>query len=341
MMINNIIEKIKDELRKNMNFPIYPLMFQGLYEILSLKYLCDNNVLKYNDIMKEHDLSTLKVNDKKLVFSLNINYKKLLHEIEYENLEDMIYEYINSDKEVYNKLSLSDERRLAFLDATIVNASYYDLEGKTTYIFKDECESSIYLIFQFFDKVLNLKNDYKHIDEVNLDDYCEIHFYRMRLKYGTLNLDKKIFEEINYYVSKGLKVILYTNYSRINNYKNGNCTLRYLKNIIFLPNNKSILIYDKKENDEISIINYTVENNLEKLKKIIINNRKVKDILIKIKINDIFNNNCRLGFRLYQLEYENKNKTINEIVDYNTRLIKRLERINEVVEKEINFLINK
>lgn len=343
MMINSLIERIEDELELKINSRILPLysIYQILYEVLYLKYLCDEKVLKYDDIMQMENLSELKMNDDYLSFTSKVNYKKLLHDIQYENFPNMIKEFANGNSDVYDHLLLTDKRKLIVDDYGFFTDLHYDLTGRSTYIIKNSRFTIEHLIFKLFDKVLDLDNDYKKIDEVELSEYDELQYYKMIGRIASSTVTEKMFEEIAEYIHRGLRVILFTNYNCINNYRHGRITLRSLKDVIFLPHDKAILIYEKKDNDDISIINFTEENNLEKLVKIITNDRKIKDTLIKVKFKDIVRNNCRLGFRLYQLEHVEKNKTINEIVDHNTHLIERLERINEVVEKEINFLINK
>ncbi len=338
-MINNLIEKIKDELRKNKVPCMHSIVFHVLYEILSLKHLCDEKKISYDEIMKIDKLASLNLEDENLSFLLDINYKRLLHELQYESLIEIIKEYVSNKNNIFNELIFSNKKRIVLVDRYTANFFYYDLKGNTIYIINDNY-NPLYPIFMLFDKVLKINNEYKKINEIDLSNYEELHYFNMLSKYSSFSLDEDGLENICNYVKLGLRVILHTNYHCINNYKNGRFTLKYLKNIIFLPLDKSILIYEKKDNDDISIINFNDED-LEKLKKIIISNRKMKDVLIKVNSKDIRLNNYRLGFRLYQLEYENKNKTINEIVDYNTRLIAKLERINEIVEKEINYLINR
>ena len=334
IMINKLIEKIYNEVKSNNQFPIYNTTYNVLYEVLSLKYLCNKKVLNYDKIMNIDNLESINLNDENLKFKSKVNYKKLLHEIQYENLEEIIKEYITYQNNLCNILSDSN-KKLIYLNIYLFDGFYYDLSGNSTYIYKYSHDNTKYLLFKLFDNILKINNEYKKINEIELSKYDELHYVGLIMK------DDEIFNKIYNYIENDLKVICYTKYHCISNYRKGRFSLRYLNNVIFLPNNKSILIYAKKNNNEISIINYNDNINFEKLKKIIINNRKTKDILIKVSLTDIRKNNYRLGFRLYQLEYENKNKTINEIVDENTRLIERLERINEVVENEINFLINK
>ncbi len=339
-MINKLISEIVNsyEHRLLIDIPV----FNALYSILCVKYLCDSKILNYDDIMQMDDLCSLEVYDENLKFNEKINYKKLIHGIQYEDLKEMIIEYANKNLEEYDHVSVSNKRKIVYIRSGHFDEYYYDLKGNTTYLIKGEhlAITRFFLLFKLFDKVLDLANDYKKLEEIDFSQYEEIHYYGMLGRIG-IRLSEKAYEEINNFVKNGLRVVLYTFYVRINNYKNGRVTLDNLSKIIFLPKNKAIMIFEKKENDEISLINQIEDNNLEKLKKIIVLNRKIKDVLIKIKKQDIVNNNYRLGFRLYQLEHIERNKTINEIVDNNTMLIERLEMINEVVEKEINFLINK
>lgn len=338
MMINSLIERIEDELERESRILPLVTIYQITYEVLYLKYLCDEKILKFDEIMQMDDLSELKMNDEYLTFTSEIDYKKLLHDIIYENLSEMIKEFV-SNKDVYDHINLSNKRQLIYNDYGYMTDLYYDLNGNSTFIVKNNRDDSKYILFKLFDKVLKLNNDYKTIDEINIEEYGDLHYYGMWGKLGPGI--ERTYEEIFNYVKKGLRVIFYTNYHRINNYRNGRITLRSLKDVVFLPNDKAIMIYQKKDNEDISIINYNEENDLEKLKKIIIDDKEIKNVLIKIKMKDVIKNKYRLGFRLYQLEYVEKNKTINEIVDHNTHLINRLESINEVVEKEVNFLINK
>ena len=339
-MISKLISEIVNSFEHKILIDIP--VFNALYSILCVKYLCDSEILNYDDVMKMDDLSSLEVYDENLKFNEKINYKKLIHDIQYEDLKEMIIEYANSNLEIYDHVSVSNKRKIVYIRSGYFVDYYYDLEGNTTYLIRGDhlAITHFFILFKLFDKVLNLSNDYKRIDEINYSDYEEMHYYGMLGRIG-IRLNERAFEEINNFVKNGLRVVLYTFYVRINNYKNGKDTLDNLSKVIFLPKNKAVMIFEKKENDEISLINHIEDNNIEKLKKIIVSNRKIKDVLIKIKGDDIVDNNYRLGFRLYQLEHIERNKTINEIVDNNTELIRKLERINEVVEKEINFLINK
>lgn len=339
-MINELISKIRIEFHNNKKLPIIDSVYQVLYDVLVLKYLCDNKKLSYDEIMNIDDVSKLNISFDGVNLSSLINYKKLLHEIQYENLENMIIEFINLKSQKYSNISITSNKKIIYFESYSYNDFFYDLDGKSTYIL-NENRNYIFYLFQLFDRILQINNEYKKLIDINFDNYEELHFYCTRPSFNSSLLDNRVFDKIVDYVNHNLRVFLYTNYNRVNNYKNGTITLKYLKNIIFRPLDITVLIYEKKDNDEISIINYDSYDDLDKLKNIIRNNRLKKNVLIKVSSKDIYKNNYRLGFRLYQLEYDNKNRTINEIVDYNSHLITRLERINEVVEKEINMLINK
>ena len=69
--------------------------------------------------------------------------------------------------------------------------------------------------------------------------------------------------------------------------------------------------------------------------------RCLRILLVKIRYQDLVDNNMRIGFKLYQIERPDKIRDINKIVDENTRYLKRLNSINEIVEQEINILLNK
>ena len=260
-MINNLLEKIYNELKNNHQVLISDATYMVLYEILSLKYLSDQKKLSFDDIMNLDDLSTLNLDDEHLSFKQKVNYKKLLHEIQYENLEEIIKEYVNYQNLMIDLISNSN-KRLVYLEPYWFDGFYYDLSGNSTYIYKYNHDNVRYLMFKLFDTVLNLNNQYKKINEIDLSEYDEFHYIETRKSF----VNEKIYDEFINYINNGVKVIYYTNYRCVNNYRKGRMTLRYLKDIIFLPNNQAILKYEKKDNLEISLINYN-ENDFEKLKK--------------------------------------------------------------------------
>ena len=115
----------------------------------------------------------------------------------------------------------------------------------------------------------------------------------------------------------------------------------FIKTIV-LDNSKAYIAFKKPiEDHQVTIINTDKIKDKTKLPSIIKNNRKQKDILIKINTSDIRRNNYRIGFNLYKLEKTNVIKDINNIVDENTRYLDRLNNINVMVQREINKLLNR
>ena len=267
-MLNKLIYKIKDEFKKKEIPFFYDIVFQVLYEVLMVKYLCDQKEITFDDVMHDEKNTLKKLVDHDIFFLLDIDYKSLIHEIQYEDLKNIIEEFVLDKNN--NQLTISNKRKIVYMEIYSLSSFYYDIHGNTAYIVDYSERINIYRLFELFDKVLNLKNKYIENKDINNDEYEELHYYGLKSRYSTFTLDERTCEKITDYVREGLRVILYTNYHRINNYRNASFTLKYLKNVIFLLNDESILIYEKKENDEISIINFDEENNMEKLTKIIL-----------------------------------------------------------------------
>ena len=70
------------------------------------------------------------------------------------------------------------------------------------------------------------------------------------------------------------------------------------------------------------------------------NNIEEDGKLIKVTMEDIAKNNNRIGFKMYEKNDE-KARDITIIADDNSKLIERLQNINNNNEKEINNLIVK
>ena len=157
---------------------------------------------------------------------------------------------------------------------------------------------------------------------------------------------EKIYDDVYQLIRNNKNVVIYTNYSKISNFSNGRIISKYIDKII-IDGVKTVMLFhgysNQDESGEISIINYDHSkiHDLDQLNEIIQNNRKQKDILVKLSYQDLKENNLRIGFHLYQLEKNNEIRDINKIVDLNTEYLNQLNYINEKVEKEINILLNR
>lgn len=196
-----------------------------------------------------------------------------------------------------------------------------------------------YETFKIFDKILNINNNYILLNDLNNYNYDYIYIYDNTLRFSKSS--DNLLETINKFLNISKNIILIARYNKISNFREGRFLTRFIK-LILLDNKKAIIHFKKnKDNDEVTIINIDNIKDKNKILNIIKNNRKQKDILIKITYQDIRNNNYRIGFNLYQLEKTNKVKDINKIVDDNTKYLEKLNKINQIVEIEINKLLNR
>ena len=216
---------------------------------------------------------------------------------------------------------------------------FYDKYGKTTYIYPYD-KDDYFDNYKILDEILGINNKYIKEKDIKIDNYKYLYIFDNTPRYRSDRHDNE-YTIIDKYIDKIDNIILYTNYNKINNVRSCRHLLRYMKTII-IDNNRAIVIFNKEMNDEISIINYNSNKiSKDKLLSIVNNNRKQKDVLVKTSLDEIGNNNYRIGFNLYQLDNNDKVKDINKIVDENTDYLERLNKINQTVETEINKLLNK
>ena len=342
-MINELKEDVIKFLKQNSKIvnPYTTEIF--VFYLIYLKYLCDTNVYKYEEVINNETLSDILPTDnyslKKKLNNDNIQLNKLLRNISTIDAKKLMLEYIN----LYdNNLPIYDENKERLLikyDSILrpTDLSNYDITGKTTYIVNKEV---YYEYFNIVDKILGVNNKYLKEEEIDFSKYQELCIVDSRPKYRYIK-ENNIYDDIHKYINKVDKVILYTKYSKISNFKEGRYLLSHLKDVI-LYGDKAILIF-VKNSEEISIINYDTDKikTIDKLKSIVNNNKKQKGILIKTNKDEILDNNSRIGFSLYELDKNSEIKDINKIVDENTELLEELNRINSTVEEEINKLLNR
>ena len=309
--------------------------------LIHLKYLCDKDIYKYEDVIEKEEIYDISLDTNKLSYhnlksKLPIN--TLLLKIKKKNIKKLLLElldYIDKPIEFNN-----DKDKVLYIDLSHDIIHYYNRYGNGTYISKTSIR--LYQTFKAFDEILGINNTY--IEKQDISDYKDydcVYIFDDIPKYR-LNRYDNIYNDINKLIRNNKNIVLYTNYSKISNFSDGRIISRYIKTII-LNNTKAIMIFNNTESTEISIINYNKDkiNSLDKLYNIIKTNRKQKDILVKTTYNELRENNLRIGFNLYQLEKENKVRDINKIIDENTRLLEQLNDINEDVENYWNKLFTK
>lgn len=309
--------------------------------LIHLKYLCDKDIYKYEDVIEKEDIYDISLDTNRLSYhnlksKLPIN--TLLLKIKKKNIKKLLLElldYIDKPIEFNN-----DKDKVLYIDLLHDIIHYYNRYGNGTYISKTSIR--LYQTFKVFDEILGINNTYIEKQDISdYKDYDYVYIFDDIPKYR-LNRYDNIYNDINKLIRNNKNIVLYTNYSKISNFSDGRIISRYIKTII-LNNTKAIMIFNNTESTEISIINYDKDkiNSLDKLYNIIKTNRKQKDILVKTTYNELRENNLRIGFNLYQLEKENKVRDINKIIDENTRLLEQLNDINEDVENYWNKLFTK
>jgi len=313
--------------------------------LIYLKYLCDKGKYNYEEVIDSDDLYDITTEVKYLkryiirymsgdMLSINRIMVKI-KDIDTKELLIGFLDYI--DKAIYFH---SDSDKVCYIGFDLYNYNYYDDKGNSTYIINDVYQDN-YNIFKVFDEILGINNNYICDKDTDIKDFDYVYLYDDIPRYRTRN--NNIFEVIYEYIKNNNNVILCTNYNKISNFSSGRIVSKYLKTIILNNSNTTTLLFnDDNSNGNISIINYDERiGSTSKLYNIIKSNRKQKDILVKINYKDFVDNNMRIGFKLYQIEKPNKIKDINKIVDENTRYLKRLNSINNIVEQEINILLNR
>ena len=345
MMIRFIIDELRIFDKR------YKTDFMSKYEniliayLIYLKYLCDNGEYKYEEVIDNKSLYEL---NKDIVYlkrffvrdfkdeMLYIN--RLLIRIKDVDIKTLLIEFLKYiDKAIYFH---DNDDKICYINFNLNFYNCYNDKGNATYIYNKPYEAN-YKIFKAFDDILGVKNEYVlYNNDVKIKNYDYVYVLDDIPKYriGTHN----IFEDIFPYIVNNGNVVLYTNYNKISNFNNGRRFYKCIKKVILNDNKAYILFNRDTSNKEISIINYNDKiEDAVKLYNIIKNNRKQKDVLVKISYQDLVDNNMRIGFKLYQIEKPNKIRNINKIVDENTRYLKRLNIINDIVEQEINILLNK
>ena len=346
-MINELKEDVNRLLGKSSNRLVRRYNNLLVLYLIYLKNLCEEGKYKYEEVIYDDNIYELfhiiKVN-KDYFDDVPIN--SLLRNISIYNSIDLAKEFLNEFESITPIYDDKEEKIMIINSISgylsgFINLSCYDSSGLTTYITKNENSYEYFFeIFKALDEIFKVNNKYLLEEEIDFSKYNYLCIYDTKPKYRFIN-DYNEFSQIRDYIPKIDNIILYTRYNKISNFKYGRIVLRSLKAVI-LDNEQAILIFNRRSR-EISIINYDKEKikSIDKLKSIIENNRKQKDILVKTNYEEVISNNSRIGFSLYELSKSKEIKDINRIVDENTRLLEDLNRINETVEEEINKLLNR
>ncbi len=340
-MITDLEEAIRKKLKSQNGYAASYSIERQLIALLVLKYLCDQGKESYPDLIKKGILKSWSYKiDEYAIFANNIP-TNLLALIQYENLEDLVQEYLKQKKSRLNIVN-KGLPKLAF--CSHFNKETYDPTGNTTYIInKFNVSISGLFNFKFFDLILGNNNQYLLYDQINFANYNYVYVYDRKAKFNFIHDNENSTFDLVWRLLKknaNMEVILDTDYSKVAVIKNALYLLNKIAKIILFNDDTTYVYFNNLTKDTISIINCS-NASMDKLEQIIKLNRKQKDVLVKVTPEDIRQNNYRLGFKLYQTEMKGENKSINELVDENTKLVDLLANINQDIELELNKLINK
>ncbi len=343
MMINDLRNEIINIVKREKSYVPTIVVEKIVIYIIYLKYLCEIGKVEYEKAIYNneiYDIISLPTYIKNVVLKQAIAINSLLRNYTGIKARDILLELIDYSDGNVNFYNIDEEKLFyAFkmvLDYSEKDYSIYDKRGKTTYIYEKEIGS--YEYFVLFDEILGIHNKYKKIDEINYNDYENLYIYYNAPKY--IRSDSELFEYIFNTTHLVKKVVLYSKYSKISDFKNGRLAAHFIKTIIIKGDN--IVVIFELDSKEMSIIN---GNNPQitdymVLDTIVKENKEKKDLLVKIDYDELRKNGMRLGFNLYQMKKKSNGFDINKIVDENTEYLKNLNRLNEVVEQEINKLFN-
>ena len=340
-MIEELREALKRRLTTQKGYASSYTIERQIMALLVLKYLCDQGQESYPELIKNGNIEHWSYTIDEYIFIVNNLLTSFLALIQYENLEDLVKEYLNSHKlrpNIINKEAPKLAICSSFTEAT------YDILGNTIYIIdKFNTSTNGLFSFKFYDLVLGNNNQYLSYDKIDFTNYNYLYFYNHHIKYYFIrNNENDGFDLINSILHKNsqIEILLDTDYSKISVIKNASLMLDKIAKIILFNDNTAYIYFNNLAKDKISIINWS-NDDITKLDQIMKLNRKQKDVLVKVTPKEIRENNYRIGFKLYETRLENENKSINELVDENTALVNRLANLNKDIELELNQLINR
>ncbi len=324
-------------------------------EVAYIKYICENNIgditfLNINNDNFKEKISEL-VNYKRFAFinvPLDIEkvFKITKNVSSYELIENML-------KENKNNLGINiidkNEKKLCVLKDLSINA--YDRYGNTVYLYPRTIAK---YRFTMLDEILNVKNEYiPSLDSIDYSigkdiKYVYISTEFKKEKIYDLHSMTDISEITKRYLKLGKTVIVRTIYRNISSITGFYSLID--KVIISNDSDQAMAFFNQEKNWKmndagmISLILYDKDkiSNIEKLKKVLVENRENPKYLIKIKLRDFRMNNNRIGFKLYSTEKNMKKaKTINELVDANTKIIRKLKLLDNTIAAEMDKIISK
>jgi len=312
--------------------------------LLYLKFICDKkNVTNYSDV--EILSNFLKDNNIKLpidFFKAGIN--ELLIFLQTSDLNELINEIIP-----LVEYDIFQEFEQVYVDAKS-KTLYFFIRSTAAFSVLSSSSVETVNLYKMIDEIKgNKRNIVEDLTGVNLSEIDTLVIIDNEPAYRYISNSKNIIDRVYELFLGGFngKIILKTSYSKISIIKKRFILENYLSKVVLNEKSNSkdtVLIFNRDiERKKISIImlNKELEKDHLKIKQIIDNDKPNKKNLIKVEPITIISNNFRIGFKMYLSENIEEVKTINDIIDENTKIIEDISKLNKVIQEEMDKLISK
>lgn len=360
-MYDYFISVIKQELKIGKQY-ISNFVLGNIYlRIIFVKYLSTLKDSKIKNYIKEENIEkiyeVLKEDYQVGSFYLErIDLFKLLKLMKSHKYKELLKELLENNKDKDNerlKIFENKSDKVLYLNYEEIISNYPQGSKKYDFVMTslDERKMIYYENYKMLDKMLNKNNNYYNmLNDINLNDYGLV-IVNDSESYSRFNNSEENFFDLLYrkfYVQNKYngKLILKTNFNKISKFPNKWLIRSNLTKVILHKNVSNSTVYmefNENNNDSISLIllNEELERDNDKLKEIIKTNKVQKNILIKVKPQEIIDNNLRISFKMYQSKNIEEVKKINDIVDENSNYTKQLENLNKKIESEVNKLLER
>lgn len=309
--------------------------------LLYLKYICQNkNINDYYN--KDILLSNISIDKEELYkefFTKNIN--ELLIYFQTDNIYELTKEFI--DKENYDIFRDIDNIFIKEEDNTLYYFNISDKNNKILF-YRTDYVTKVKL-YEMLDEITNTYRKYEYdFYKVELDEIDNLIIIDDEPVYKYIQGDNIIdkisnifFDNRNY---KG-NIILKTTYSKISKLKSDQL-LSYLTKVCIYENNQDAVLVFRRANDLESVSIVMIKDNIyNNIKEIITKNEENKEYLLKVSKSVIKSNNYRIGFNMYLPNRTEDVKSINDIIDENTKITEEISRLNKLIQQEMDKLISK
>lgn len=315
--------------------------------LLYVKYLCDNNIdgFSYDKITNESLDDIYNYLMKVCGYYVINDYfdiEKIIKLIQNKELKELIDDMFKNNEGLGINLIDKTEKKICLVFGYDFNE--YDPYGNTIYIHYAPYINM--MTFKLLDKLLGIENEYYFYKDYEISKNIKYVYINDKLDTRTLTSSKFSINPLNYvrdFIKQNKEVLLKTEYKKIS-YFNITYDLKpFIKRIILnskYEKNESFILFNNKENKHINMILYDQIEIKEFYK--IINKTSDNKYITNITLEDIKNNNNRIGFKLYKNNLKsNETKKINEIIDENKKMNKLLDSLDYNISVEVDKLINK